>query len=227
MERFKKLISQMPVKEQAFTSKKDTWKNYYKKNPELNGLDSLVEKVFGDKETVEISRSDLFKLAENGNLEEFILSTIIWGYSSGMRGHHFQDLFRQRNKLKEHLEQLRKNKGHYIWNEHVNILNSIEGLGLSTYSKFLYFMKACINGYSALILDLKLIDVFSNRQENRLSFKENELDEYIGLKKIRYDNAPDKYPLYLKYMDTVAKENGVDSDQLEMFLFEFGSNLKA
>lgn len=223
MKHFRDLISNMPVGEQAFTSKRSTWEKYYS---ELVGLESLVGKVFGVETTVEISRNDLFELANNDNLDVFILSTIMWGYSAGMRGRHFQNLFMNIDVLKTHIEQIRQNDGIEDWNKNISKYKSIPGLGLSTYSKFIYFLRTNVNGYSALILDMRLIDVFCKMQTTRLFYEDTAIKDFDALRNIRYDNAPEIYPQYLKYVNTIALKYDVTPDQLEMFLFEYGSNLK-
>lgn len=212
MERFRDLIANMPVREQAFTSKKETWEKYI---PELAGIDDLIVEIFGHNKSVEISRHDLFTLAEDRKIKKFVFATVIWGYPAGMRGHHFQSLFHSINHIEENLISC-CGKNIENWKEHYKSVALIEGLGLSTYTKFLYFLKVTIERLSALILDQRLIDVF----------RKGIFLECRDLKNIRYDNAPDLYPRYLRMMDSMATKYRVNSGNLEMFLFEFGANLK-
>ncbi len=212
MDRFRDLIANMPIREQAFTSKKETWGKYIS---ELPGFANLISDVFGQSETVEISRHDLFQLAENRKIREFIFATIIWGYPAGMRGDHFCTMFKGIDNVTENLISCRE-KSIENWQEHYKSVASIEGLGLSTYTKFLYFLKVNIQNLPALILDQRLIKVF----------RKGIFHEFRDLKNIRYDNAPALYPKYLNIMDSIAKKYHVNPGNLEMFLFEFGDNLK-
>lgn len=212
MERFRDLIANMPIGEQAFTSKKETWQKYIS---ELPGFVNLINDVFGQNETVEISRHDLFQLAENRKMIQFIFATIIWGYPAGMRGDHFHTMFKGIDKVTENLMSCCE-KNIENWQEHYKSVGSIEGLGLSTYTKFLYFLKINIESLPALILDQRLIKVF----------RKGIFREFKDLKTIRYDNAPAFYPKYLEVMHSVAKNYHVNAGNLEMFLFEFGDNLK-
>lgn len=213
MRKFRDLIANMPLNEQAFTSKKRTWEKYVTEFPFLN---DLIDCVFGQRSNVEISRQDLFELSEKQKIKEFIFSTIIWGYPAGMRGFHFSSIMRNISAIEKVLTICFDNKNICNWESHHRTVSSIEGLGLSTYTKFLYFLKMRIENYPALILDLRLIDVF----------KKGVFSEFRELKRIRYDNAPDLYPKYLQLMETTATKYDLTYDNLEMFLFEFGGNLK-
>ena len=132
-----------------------------------------------------------------------------------MRGRHFQALFQSIDDIEKILISSRETDIKN-WGEHYRLIGRVEGLGLSTYTKFLYFMRSTINGLPALILDLRLIEVF----------RKEVFRECSDLKTIRYDNAPNLYPKYLEMTDCIAKKYQVDSGKLEMFLFEFGANLK-
>ena len=207
MQRFRTLIANMPVNEQAFTSKKETWLKYV---PQIPGLAELINDVFGGNTTVEISRYDLFELAKKKSIKKFILSTIIWGYPSGMRGDYFPTMFKAIDHVADCL-LIHCNPGVANWQKHWNLVSPIEGLGLSTYTKFLHFMDVSVEGIPALILDLRLIKAF-----NKGFFH-----EFSDLKTIRYDNAPGLYPKYLQIMLSTSHKFNVTAANLEMFLFDF------
>ena len=203
----------MPVKKQASTSKRSTWEKYGAEFPFLN---DLIDYVFDHRAVVEISRQDLFELAEKQMFREIIFSTILWGYPAGMRGLHFQNILRNISAIENALTTCFNNKNINNWETHYRSVSLIDGLGLSTYTKFLYFLKIRVESYPALILDLRLIDVF----------RKGVFREFKELKRIRYDNAPVLYPDYLKLMSTTAIKYDLPYDNVEMFLFEFGGNLK-
>jgi excisionase family DNA binding protein len=92
-----------------------------------------------------------------------------------------------------------------------------KGIGLSTLSKFLYFFGFTLEGYRCLILDSRIIEVL-----NAGTF----VDLKTG-KTISEWNKFDCYIDYLQTMETVSKRNRCSVDQLELFLFQFGRNLKA
>jgi hypothetical protein len=213
MKRFKNLIANMPVNEQAFTSKRETWEKYVKDFPILN---DMIDDVFAHSSIVEISRQDLFELAEKQKVRKFIFSTILWGYSAGMRGNNFQSILENLSRIEEVLSTSIETKNIRSWENHYQSIKTIDGLGLSTYTKFLYFLKMRIESYPALILDRRLIEVF----------RKGIFNEFKELKGIRYDNAPDLYPRYLQLMETTAIKYDLMHGNVEMFLFEFGGNLK-
>ena len=212
MERFRDLIANMPIREQAFTSKRETWEKYIS---ELPGIEDLIGEIFGHSKSVEISRHDLFTFGQGSKVKLFVFATVLWGYPAGMRGRHFQSIFQNMDHLEKILISNRETNIEN-WGEHYRFIDQVEGLGLSTYTKFLYFIRATINGLPALILDQRLIDVF----------RKGIFRECRDLKTISYESAPYLYPKYLKMMDCIANKYHIDSGKLEMFLFEFGGNLK-
>lgn len=181
---------------------------------EQNIVSNVLKRIFDGKDEVQISRKDLFAFAKGDDLEYFIVATILWGYPRGMRGNHFQSLMSQVESLKVALEEA--NNGITDWLKHYEKIKRIDGLGLSTYSKFLYFLGAKIEGSNALILDDRISATI-----NKGLFK-----EFQSMGSVRYDNAVSKYTQYLKIVDTISNQLDADSGKVEMFIFEFGQNLK-
>ncbi len=211
MKRFNSLIQSMPIDEQAFISKRSTWAQYFDHYGEVS---NILQHIFKDKDTVQISRADLFSLSRKDDLGYFIIMTIIWGYPRGMRGNHFIKIALQFQQLEKILLEARE--GIEDWLKHFENIRKIEGLGLSTYSKFLYFLRVRVEGFPALILDKRIIDTL----QNKLFF------ELSSIGNISTYNAISKYPLYLKTIDDLSLLMETESGKIEMFLFEFGLNLK-
>ncbi len=211
MERFNSLIRSMPVDEQAFTSKQSTWSQYFNGYGEAS---NILQHIFNNKNSVQISRLDLFRLAQKDDLGYLIIATILWGYPRGMRGNYFSSILSQFQQIKDAL--LEAQVGIDNWLEHYKKIKKIEGLGLSTYTKFLYFMGATVENHSALILDKRIIDTL----QRELFIELNPISH------ISIHTAVSKYPLYLGTMDSLSQSVGTESDKIEMFLFEFGLNLK-
>jgi len=90
------------------------------------------------------------------------------------------------------------------------------GLGLSTYSKLMYFRDFKFDGIPALILDERLIRVFKNRV----------FQEFEMLSRISQHNAGKMYHIYLQVMFELSERYKVDGEQVEQFLFIFGNHLK-
>ena len=215
MKQYLDLIKAMPVQEQAFTIKKKNW-NRYIKNAE--NVAHSIEEIFDREETVKISRADLFDYAKNHDLEYFIIATIMWGYTKGMRGTHFENITNKENFESLKIALTKAKDGIDNWNEHYKDVKNITGLGLSTYSKFLYFIAPHIENNPPLILDLRIIAVIKNDNFNIFADLK---------KKLTYTNAPKYYQTYLKKMKELSSTLDVEPANLEMFLFMFGTNLKA
>ena len=211
---FSNLISYLPVSEQAFWSKRDTWE----KSLKTTNLPKEFEEIFGDEEWVFISRGDIFNATRKNppNIERALYMTILWGYPAGLRSDYLPALLQYKDYLIRLLEIGYEEGGIEDWDSHFSIVKKIRGVGLSLYSKLLYFMKIKIERHDPLILDLRIIDVLENEV----------FEDFRKLSNIRYHNAPKNYIRYIKVMQSVSEMLKVEADNLEIFLYYFGRNLK-
>ncbi len=212
IEDYKILISSLPVSQQCFTTKRTTWT---KAESEIEWLKNLNNRLFGDNKTLTLSRQDIFK---THNPREKIIKTIYWGYTAGMRGNHFMNILKQIDTIENALLTLKQktNPTTPEFNSLTEIFRNVSGLGLSTYSKLLYFFEISFNEYPCLILDQRLIDVFASKTYSGFQQIEN----------IRYDNAEKKYLVFLELTRLLAKKLNTRGENIELFLFTFGKNLK-
>lgn len=212
IDRYKILISNLPVRQQCFTTKRTTW---LKAENEISWLKQLNDKIFGDKSTLTISRQDIF---ETNEPREIIIKTIYWGYTGGMRGNHFVNILKHIDNIENALLSLREksNPTTADFNSLTETFKNVSGLGLSTYSKLLYFFKISFNDNPCLILDQRLIDVFASKS----------YANFQQLSNIRYDNAEKKYLDFLQLAKQVASNIETEGENIELFLFTFGNNLK-
>lgn len=204
---YKDLILAMPVKEQAFKTKRTTWKKK---------IDSkILDEIFKGKSELKISRENVLT---NCPLNIFIYYVIMWGYPRGMRGQaNDAEIFKNINLISEIINKPKRNSlKEEDWESIRKSLSSIKGLGVSTISKLLYFRTFKFGDFNALILDDRLLRVFQN----------GEFKEFEKLKNLKRTNAMSDYLYYLEIMHETAKEIGVSPENLEMFLFTFGNNLK-
>ena len=217
---YKNLIDNMPVEGHAFTIKKKNWKRFFE-NKE-------IKEVF-DKDEIIISRKDLFKLAKDQKkTKEFIVKVLMWGYPTGGRGNNMKNLLQEKS-YKALVDFIDDNEIRNSNNQVENIKNKIKelkknggkGLGISTISKLLYFLKVKIVGKLSVILDQRIIDVL-----NKAEFK-----DFEELKDIKMTSSISKYiDNYYQFLEKIASVNKdlaiKDVGKIEMFLFIFGGNLK-
>lgn len=203
---FKSLISNLPEQQQSFPIKRSNWERSFNSS-------NILEECFNNKEEIEISREDIFAVPEC-NLEELFIKTILWGYPIGMRGTNFSKLLQNKNTILDLLTEAKS--GISNWRTHSRIAAQIPGLGLSTYSKFLFFIHSKVENFPAVILDLRIINTIQKQA----------FDELNSLPKITYENGWRRYVDYLTFVDWMAKELNTDPGKVEMFLFEYGLNVK-
>ena len=209
---YKTLISNLPVRQQSFKTKRTTW---LKAEKEVTWLTDLNNRLFNNHETLEISRQDIF---DTGSTRELILKTIYWGYTGGMRGNHFVNILKHIQTLELTLNNLKAKESLNTtdFNDLAKTLKPISGLGLSTYSKLLYFLDAKFNNNPCLILDQRLIDVFNSKF----------YEDYLALGEINGYNKETQYLPFLDMTNKTAHAMHTKGENIEQFLFLFGNNLK-
>lgn len=206
---FEKLITELPYLRHSFEISKRNWN--------LSDQSVLINHVFADIKTITLSRKDLFE--SNQNIPIFIIKTLMWGYPSGGRGDNIKVLLKANNFecLVDILEGYHKDQNI----EHKRLVEDtakIQGLGISTISKLIHFLKIKVNGHNTVILDAQIINTIrSGRYEDFHQIKR--------LKTINVSNALSKYRDYLIVINYIAQDLNVLPDQIELFLFLLGKNL--
>ncbi len=199
---FQDLIRAMPYKNQSFEIKRKNWK--------INNHEDYIDGIFTLNDSITLNRYDLYN--PKLDTKEFIFKTLMWGYPTKGRGKNIENILEDTN-LEKLIKILNDYKDSEISNDQLkNDINAIEGLGLSTMTKFTHFLNTFIDGNKAVILDQQIIGVINSGQ-----FKE--FDTITGL---TYDNAQKYYYEYLKIIGKLSDSINVDPDQIEMFLFTFG-----
>lgn len=214
LENFQTLIQNLPVRQQSFTTRRDyqvwqTAENIFEWYRPLNNT------FFGNELTLKISRQNLFSINDT---RELILKTIYWGYPRGGNiRHHFSDILQNIQALENTLNEIKNipNPTTTDFDRIENSFSEIQGLGLSTYSKLLYFSKIKFNGHCCQILDTRLIEIFSN----------GIFDDFSAFRQIRYDNAKNYYIRYIETINQIAERLQTKGENIEQFLFIFGNNL--
>lgn len=206
---FKDLIKNLPYLNQSFDIKKAIWGKHITSNQLSN--------IFGDSDILTISRNDLLECSKSTDIDTFIIKTLMWGYPSGGRGNNIKNIL-SKIEIEKLVKFIEGSK-----NSDINIsylkecCNNIKGMGLSTISKFTQFLDITIDSYAAVILDNRIIE----------AIKKGGFEEFTCFPEKKYNNAIKNYPQYIKIIDEIARKIAAKPDQVEMFLFLFGRNLKA
>ena len=197
--------------DQAFETKMGTWKWESDHYP---AFAAFCEQVFKDGEEVKISRSDVFAIAKESDFVSTLFAVILWGYPRNMRGNSFSTILDKLPAIKAAFP-LNKNLSESHFKALCQALSG-SGMGLSTLTKLLYFMGYKLEGHRCLILDQRIIDVINDKSFYELS----------AFSTISYFNKNAQYIQYLQKMEELSVAEGYKVDQLELFLFQFGKNLK-
>lgn len=211
---YQDFIRSFPYKRQSFHIERKNWESKKLEDTKINSR-YLIRffSIYGDRDMIRLSRERVFE--ETTSRKEFIFKVLLWGYPTKGRGNNIDKILQEENfeKLKSILE---KYKNSNVSSEQLekDILE-INGLGISTMSKFLYFLNAKIDGLKALILDDQIMSTINNKR----------LKELNDLSKITRNNAVKKYSQYLEKITKLSKELNCEPDQIEIFLYTFGKNV--
>jgi len=221
---YKRLIQVLPYMEHAFEVKRSQWEQLVSKE--------ILDQIFGESDdltqksvsnpakskdqTAMISRFELFHKYQN--VELFILKVLMWGYPTKGRGKNIENLLNSSNLSKLVNALTTFNTKEFITISEIKELLKIGGFGLSTLSKFLYFMRLKIGSNRALILDQRVISALNSGK-----FCDPGIEKF---KPIKYENALSHYDDYMIFINKISKDLQAEPDQVEMFLFEYGRNLK-
>lgn len=213
---YTELIKQMPYKDQAFETRRVTWEPFSDMEVFAQFYRDLFKVYENERDAVRISRRDVFQMVET-NHRKAIFLTILWGYPKGYtRPNNMTKSFKAFLNQVQNLADWLLVKRSIETKELESMLNVSKGVGLSTLSKLMYFFKIKVDGCTSLILDTKIISVL----------KEAKFTELGTLSGIREHNKVHYYSKYLQKCTELSTKNGYEPDQLELFLFMFGNNLK-
>lgn len=195
------LIKSIPISYQSTKIKKKVWGRF-----SYNNKDSIEASIFGDKDEVEISRKDIFSEADTAKR---IVMVLMWGYPTGGRGSNIEKILLEIDKLTAlfssvYNPNLTKDQANNL----IKQFEGIRGLGISTWTKLLYFFNIAIDSKKCQIYDLKIVDSLNKKQ-------------FIELGKQIWRQDIDHYYQYIELLDNVATQMCVSPEQVELFLFYF------
>lgn len=214
IEKYGDLIRLIPVKKQSTTIRRDVWKKRF------SSIDETLDEIFGSEKVVEISREEV--LSEQ-KLEKKIVMVLMWGYPTGGRGNNIESILKQINDLKELLtciegKNLQVDRAKEIMAEFAKIT----GLGISTWSKLLYFFEVSFDSLKCQIYDQKIVDSLNKKQ-----FEEIDGHQFRELETKQWKQDSKYYFEYIKLVDDLAKGLNCESpDQIELFLFYYNLDYK-
>ncbi|WP_439516271.1 hypothetical protein [Sediminibacterium sp.] len=209
---YTELIKQLPYKDQAFETKRKIWEPYGDEEPFID----FYKNTLSNQETITFSRGELFSITKEDPCKA-IFAIILWGYPKGYTlGFNMATLFPQFLEQVNFLSEYLSIKMTITSDELKYVLAKCNGVGLSTLSKLLYFFNILMGENRCLIMDARIIRVLNKTQFTELS----------SLWGINEQNSKHRYTGYLEVCAQLSKKHGYKPDQLELFLFMFGNNLK-
>jgi hypothetical protein len=156
-----------------------------------------------------ISRSHLLRM-QNKKSKDKCLEILMWGYSSGGRGHNIENALKSLDRIADVASQTMPK-----WIDYYNTLNQIEGIGISTITKFAYFYGHTFNGYKPVILDDQIAKTLKSKVWTNAPIP-------VGNRSMwQY-----KYVNYLEEINELANSLKVNADQIELFLYLLGPHFK-
>ncbi|MDY5683007.1 MAG: hypothetical protein SPG48_05570 [Treponema sp.] len=168
--------------------------------------DALYGAIFVN-DVINLSRAEV--KAET-DIKTKIMKVLMWGYkktNGSLRPQYFDSIVNHLNVLESVFAEIQnKNLNAAEINDVFDRFRAVKGLGISTYTKLLYFFNVSFEGKKCLILDkwvLKSLNYF---------------DEFAGTD---WQKTEVCYLTYLNKIDELAGLHNVSPEQLERFLFGY------
>ncbi len=174
----------------------------------------LCNLFFNGREHALITRNDIFR-ARRGNIELFLLSVLFWGFPNNQKGrctaamNNWDSLVEWTRGVRNHKEMTAQ-----AFTNLFPSMDAIRGIGISTFSKILYFLGASIDGYRCVILD----DILARGVSNLVG-REFEQIRMAVIGRYRYYRY---YPQYISVINNLANENHIPEDNMEYALWLAG-----
>lgn len=207
IEKYADLIKSLPVGGQFTKIKRGS--AFWKRPDFSKDVKKVVKTVFdecsGDEKYINISRDDI---KETIDTEKKIVKILMWGYPRGGQYAQVKKILQNLNVLTNWLEENNGNNFDFVQDEALGNLLEINGLGLSTISKLLYFFDVKIGNIPCQIYDGKVIDSLNkNHQIDELSSRND------------WEQTYDDYENYINLLSELSKNREYSPDQIELFLF--------
>jgi hypothetical protein len=202
------LIREIPLLQESYTTRREVWEPYFGEN------ETLAE-LFGDESRLEISQAEIFAACNAGEKEKLFYMTILWAFPYGLYKKDPAVLFASKAAFQDLLDEA--TVGVKCWAKYRFAVEDVYKLGISAYSKLLYFSRATVEGMPAVKLDKRILDVLQSGR-----FKELRIMEHFP-----YFTAFDRYADYLEMMQIVAEKLDIPLANMVKFLSDYGLHLKA
>ncbi len=199
LKNYSDLIKLIPVFNQSAVIKKDVWDR-------ISYDVEIRNSIFGADEKIEISRADVH--AEINSAKKIVM-ILMWGYPTGGRGSNIQKIINKGDKLSTILRSIDgKNLTRDEANAVISEFSTIQGLGISTWSKLLHFFNVSIESNRCQIFDLKVVDSLNKKQ-------------FIELGTHEWKQDINHYYRYIDLVNVLAAGMEVLPEQVELFMFYY------
>lgn len=207
IEKYADLIKSLPVGGQFTKIKRDStfWNRIDFPDDVIEVVRTVFGECSGDNNYIKISRDDI---KETIDTEKKIVKILMWGYPGGGQHGQVNRILQNLNDLTIWLNENNGRNFDSVQDDALDNLSEINGLGLSTISKLLYFFDVKIGNNPCQIYDGKVINSLN---------KNHQIDELA----IRNDwgrTYPD-YKEYINLLFRLSKKCKCSPDQIELFLF--------
>lgn len=206
IKQYEGLIKMLPVYKQSARVRKNVWERF-----SYSDQERIEKEIFGTNAEVEISREEVLNEKDP---KKKIVMTLMWGYPTGGRGLNIENTLDNLEEIKEWLSRVsNKNLKKAEADNLIENFSNTRGLGISTWSKLLYFFDVEIDSMKCQIYDSKIKESLNKQQFS-------ELGSRIWKQDVEH------YYRYIELVNELAKRMCVLPDQVELFLFSFNYSYK-
>lgn len=169
--------------------------------------------LFDANQVLQLNREDV-RRKKDGNIDEFILSVLYWGFPTNRHGIH-KNVYSNYNEIND-LANIIKNKQSFTEEEYRNqiwpVIQQCHGVNLSFFSKLFYFSGMLINDAPCIILD--------NRVYKAIRSLTGEDTRQLRTTIQYFRNRPAPYIEYISIIKGLSDHYGLEPERWEYALWQ-------
>ena len=178
-------------------------------------INKTLESILKDKGECCLNRIDIFS---EGDIDKKFMKVLMWGYPKAKVFNtnkcFMSEILKNKSEIIPLIDKLKDNDfNESEFMDKTKELSKINGIGISTFSKLMYFFNVKINGNPCIIFDSRVKNALVRYSQTEF------LDKY------NQQNI-NSYPKFVEGISRISNDTGIEADSIEFILFSVSGNDK-
>ena len=178
-------------------------------------INDTLDSIRNDKGEYCLNRIDVFS---ERDIDKKFLKVLMWGYPKAKVFNtnkcFMSEILKNKSKIIPLIDKLKDNDfNESEFMDKTKELSKTNGIGISTFSKLMYFFNVKINGNPCIIFDSRVKNAFVRYSQTEF------LDKY------NQQNI-NSYPKFVEGISRISNDTGIEADSIEFILFSVSGSDK-